>query len=101
MSEVSPCSQRLKSVGCMAKSAEKGNFQSHSLFFVQCLYFREGHHGPDWRPWRARSGPWAVVWRPLVYTVGLNTHYNELTASSMLANHILKQATLIIITTNY
>jgi len=49
----------------MVNSAKKGNFQNHSLFFVHYLYFREGHRGPDWRPWRARSGPRAVVWGPL------------------------------------
>jgi len=48
----------------MVKSAKKGNFQSLSLFIVPCLYFREGHHGPHWRPWRARSSLQAVLWRP-------------------------------------
>jgi len=60
MSEVSPCIQRLKSSKFVVTGYiydKKGNFQSHSLFFVPCLYIREGHCGPDWRPWRAGSGP--------------------------------------------
>src|SRR6218665_1041087 len=56
----------MKSLRSMVKSAKKCNFQSHSQFFVACLYFREGHCGLDWRPWRAGSGPRAIVWRPLV-----------------------------------
>src|SRR6218665_1420891 len=41
MSDVSSCIQRVKSlrcivIGCLLKN---GNFQSHSLFFVQCFVF--------------------------------------------------------------
>jgi len=42
----------------MIKSAEKDNFLSH----VWILNFREEHRGWDWRPWRAGSGPRAVLW---------------------------------------
>jgi len=50
----------------MVKSDKKGNFQSYSLFFIPCLYFRKGRRRPYGRPWQAGSGPWAVVWRPLL-----------------------------------
>src|SRR6218665_1856651 len=52
-------------------------FSKSFTVFGLCLYFQEGHHGPDWRPWQAGSGLRAVVWRPLRYSNITSRNLNQ------------------------
>src|SRR6218665_289341 len=98
MSEVSPCIQILKLLGCMVKSAKRVISKVIHCFSAHVHIFGKGTAGRIGDLDGPNPAPRTVVWRPLLYTVACSAsscelrHCQLLWSGAPLSSNGLKEA---------